>query len=592
MELHSIALRDTLIDTLHELIDHTESVYLSLARQYPVLITEMQRSMDTSAAMVGSLAARSEDSSEVSEAVRTTTAVVAKASRDFQTMLTNDDSVFAAMAEGIGHLSSLEDLITRIRVDSEQMELISLNALTVALKAGSSGRAFSFITEELQRIAAKTIALTRDTTRKGQQVGELFREFRDDVTAARHQEQELFQSVQPQLEGCIHDFRQGVAHVHEVFTGMQASSTRIKQPLMTIMQEIQQQDIIKQSIDHVILTLQQMEGGHDADDREAMLDELSFLIALPDLARTVLQEVRDRITRSLEVFDLEARNAHQVMEEVEASRRERLNHLFARGEKTLMADWYSASETLLQDLFQQMRSAMHRKESLSHESRDLVQSVFQIEHNFNSFQTIISRFQNINMASRIEVAKSTVLSSMDTTIDEMNSLTERITDHVQEALDAVQQFISSTNSSITTYRRMIDEQKTRVESLFSEIRTSFSQLHRAQGEMSSQAADFSLFSHSFQNLFESTQHDLNGLRSLLHDLDSIFTTLDRVKQEAAGQRDGILQRMGLDSWDIESQKLVQLIDKFTIYTHKQAAGQLGGFSVDDTSADSGEVTLF
>ncbi|MFW5801910.1 MAG: hypothetical protein ACOCVC_07735, partial [Spirochaeta sp.] len=485
MELHSVALRDTLIDTLRELTDHTESVYLSLARQYPILIQEMERSMDTSAGLIGNLAAHTIDSrtnsrtgdTTVSAAVTSAGKTIQTASDDFQAMLTEDDNLFMAMEEGIRHLSTLESLINRIRIDSEQMELISLNALTVALKAGGSGRAFSFITEELQRIAARTIALTKDTTSKGKQVGDLFRVFRADVTAAREREQSLFGSIQPELESRLQDFRHGVTEIHNLFSDMRNNSTTIKKPLMKIMQEIQQQDIIKQSIDHVILTLQQMETDNTSHDREALLDELSFLIALPDLAKTVLTEVRDRIARSLEVFEHEAKNAHLIMKDLEKARQEKLSTLFAANSQTLMSSWYQNSEEVLQSLFLQMRSTMQQKESLSHNSRDLVQSVFQIEHNFNSFQTIISRFQNINMASRIEVAKSSVLNDMDATIEEMNSLTSRITEHVQEAMNSVQDFIQSTNSSIITYRRMIDEQKSRVESRFSQMKTSFSDLH-------------------------------------------------------------------------------------------------------------------
>ena len=586
MELHSVALRDTLIHTLRELNDHTESVYLSLARQYPALIKEMERSLDNSASHIGKLTADSTQSSSTGTfgtALESTRNAIRESTRQFQHMLSENNSLFAAMEHGIDHLAVLAELISQIKADSEQMELISLNALTVALKAGGSGRAFSFITEELQRIASNTIQLTEDTIRKGHVLTSLFQRFRSEVARTRTTEQELFTSVQPKLETQLESFSDRIASVHRMLDEIRRNSTAIEKPIFQIMQEIQQQDIIKQSIECIITTLSEMNTDHAGEHRESTLDELSFLIALPDLAKTVLQKVKSRISHSLTVFDREAEKARTIMQAVETSRRTQLATVGKND---------SATENTLQSLFGKMRTTMQQKEGLSHNSRNLVQSVFQIEHNFNSFQTLISRFHSINMSSRIEVAKTAVLQDMSGTIEEMNALTSRITEHVQQALDSLQEFIAGTNNSITMYRRMIDNQKSRVESWFAYIRTHFSLLHRTQEELSLQAADFSLFTNSFHHLFDTTQQDLNSLRGLLDDIDIMFITLDRVKQEAFDHRKTILTRLGLDGWDIANKQLIELIDRFSICSQKMETSTHEGLEKDETVADSGEVTLF
>ncbi|GAB6089652.1 hypothetical protein [Spirochaeta dissipatitropha] len=593
MELRSIALRDTLIHKLRELEAHTENVYLSLAQQFPLLIKEMEYSLDQSSRLIGSLSSdTSLGKSPVFSAAERLFSAIQTSDQQFQSMLHEDDSVFADMEQGIKYLYALEDHINRIRTDSELMELISLNALTVALKAGSAGRGFSFITEELQRISGRTIALTEDTTRKGELVSTLFHTFRQNVSSARTVEQELFQSFKPVLEQRVQAFLESADRIFSIFLGIREEAARIKSPLTVIMQEIQQQDIIKQSIDHVIMTLEEMESSTDLTDDQASLDELSFLMSLPDLAGTVIKEVQERLIQSLECFEAESARAHKIINEVDDAINRKLRELFPADQKHIFSDWLAETEKSLSGLFQQMRNAMQKKETLSHDSKNLVQGVFQIDHNFQSFQTIISRFHNLNMSSRIEVAKSSVLRDMDGTIEEMNELTDQVTGHVQEAIDTVQDFIQGTNSSITKYRRMIDDQQSQVESRFSKIASDFNSLHKTQNELSTQIHSFSVFSRNFQELFKTSKQDLKGLRGLLDDLDSIFKTLNDVKTEAADQRQKLLAKMGLTEWEIESSRLVQLIERFTIYTHKKAASDLAGFVVDDQTAESGEVTLF
>ncbi len=53
----------------------------------------------------------------------------------------------------------------------------------------------------------------------------------------------------------------------------------------------------------------------------------------------------------------------------------------------------------------------------------------------------------------------------------------------------------------------------------------------------------------------------------------------------------LLAAHGIEGWKLESEKLKAMIDRFTIFTHKKFAAELGDFEVESSVA-SGEVTLF
>ena len=63
------------------------------------------------------------------------------------------DPLFNQLNEKIEDLKKLDKMIAEIKEDSEQMELIALNAMVISIKSGEKGQAFSRITENLQRLS-------------------------------------------------------------------------------------------------------------------------------------------------------------------------------------------------------------------------------------------------------------------------------------------------------------------------------------------------------------------------------------------------------------------------------------------------------
>ena len=63
------------------------------------------------------------------------------------------EPLFKQLNSKIETLSKLDKLIAGVKEDSEQMELIALNAMVISIKSGEKGQAFSRITENLQRLS-------------------------------------------------------------------------------------------------------------------------------------------------------------------------------------------------------------------------------------------------------------------------------------------------------------------------------------------------------------------------------------------------------------------------------------------------------
>ncbi len=604
METLSTDLRDELIAALQRLIAHTEEIYLNLARQFPLLLSEMDRSFSNSRAMATNVQRSSRIDADnrkqitgIDTLVADTRRLIESGSETFQKMHRQDEQLFAALDQGIHKLSSLDEVIGRIKEDSIEMELISLNAMTVALKAGSAGRAFSYITEELKRLSSRTISLTDEITRRGEQLLRVFHDFRESLAGLKKFQERLFGELRDRLDQSFQAFREGVQRTNSVLTHISEQSSQIREPLHLVMEEIQLQDIIKQSVDHVILALRELSAASTFETTEERLDELAFYQQLPELGHVLLEDVAEKIERSISVFRTNVSRARSTITELEQERSSFVTSALSKAQTaetkdtTSLTVLFDSSTTVLRELLGDLSRSLTMKQQLADRSRSLMKEVAKLEEDFKSFSIVINRFHSIDIASRIEVVKQAVLQKMSGTVDEMTALTDRIEKDVAESLDSIKAFIKTISSTVSEFRKVFQEEETFVSQFEKSIRSMYDQLFQEKNTLTDTISGFSLFTGSFLTLFDSTSQDLGRLEILVSDVQDIRGKLDEIKQMTRKEMEPLMKEKGVDSWEIGNQKLQSIIARFTIFTHKKKAGQIAGFEVE-AGAESGTVTLF
>lgn len=161
-------------------IKNTEIIFDGIAGIFPKLSSELEKGRNTSELQVESLKTKTatfRNTASASSLLAKTKAVLREASDSFNTLHLRDDQLLESLRKEIEVVRELDYRISDIRESSESMELISLNAMTVAIKAGKAGGAFSFITEELKRISARSIVYTEELTAEGKEIDEAFSNF-------------------------------------------------------------------------------------------------------------------------------------------------------------------------------------------------------------------------------------------------------------------------------------------------------------------------------------------------------------------------------------------------------------------------------
>jgi hypothetical protein len=592
-----------LIDEVSRIEQSSESSYLTVARLFPAIMAEMDRSGRNASASLDGF--NKFTGSASSTGLRSMAAFAEESGAYFKAVHERDAGFLVRINESIERLTSLEDVIGRVRSDSEEMEIISLNAMTVALKSGNAGKAFSVITDELKRLSSSTIGLTETITGRGRDLMDCFSGLRDSLRELDAFQEVFFGDLDRALstgyQGLEADIREATGFFGQLLT----EARDVKEPILAIMQGVQLQDIIRQSLQHVTISLKEarqtaldVDGGAESFDPR---EELAFVSAVSELASSLLADVIAKVKEGSEALELQIAAVSFIVEGVEDRRRDFVKKLsYATGDPKSSGHRVSMGSSDYLEL----------KKKVIHTARRLADQVRGLDESFKGLAGLLSRFQNIVVASRIEVAKNRALAGVANTVQGMIQLTDRIGVDVGEATDTTKDFIKVSWSAIAEYsgegegsssfshsrlgrpessrRRKEGEELEgdRLVSTLGKVESDIESLDSARAGVGEAIANFLLYTPEFISLISEAQAEVKNMLELAAKLASL-------EAEVGSLRASIRAEIGeeISTTNIKSERLRSMIDRFTIFTHKKTAGQIGSFEVED-GVGAGEVTLF
>ena len=590
-----------LLSKLENLESESERIYLNLGQRLSDLFKELERGFAESSQLISYFAAgqsgaeKLEEHSLVEEIITEAREVIEEAAVFFNEMQERDNVLFSSINEGIDHLSSLDGRIENIRDDSIEMELISLNAMTVALKAGLGGRAFSYITDELKKLSSRTIIYTEELTRSGASILKDFLEFRKLVGEIQAFQQRFFGDFQEKLNKCFDRYNMGVKQLAEMLFGVIEEAKAVKKPLYRIMEEVQLQDIIKQSLEHVLLSLKEFDLDPEAEYNDHLLDELSFVEKIPRLCQDLLDDISLKIRQSRDLFSTNLTDIRSTLRDVEEQRGAFLEYFTDQGENELeggaLEQMFAESVGVLKELLSGIDRSMTGKKAIGRDGNRIIENITVLKTGFENFFEIIDRFYAIEVASRIQVAKQEVLRDRTETVNEMTRLTSRIDDDVKEALRILKDALTKIYRIINRYSDKVEMEMSVVQETADCIKSSYDRLMFSKTTLADTLKNFSVYSERFLSLLDASEGDILRLGMLVKVISEVKDELADVQARAETLKREVLQDMGLQEWQIKDDKLQTMIERFTIFTHKKVAGELGGFEVEEGSREGG-LTLF
>lgn len=550
---------------IENLASESESLFLGLAATFPIIQREMQHSLEQS----------HQDKEPLEQLFQTSHQYVQQAIEHFSAMHERDTQLLETLNKGIQGLGGLDNSIAQIKDDSMEMELISLNAMTVALKSGHAGKAFSVITDELQRLSGRTIQLTDQLIENGKYMLSQFQTFREELDGLEKAEEHFFKNLEDKINTQFNNLENMLLEMSKKFKELLLWARSVTEPVGKIMESVQTQDIVQQSLNHVLMALEELEGLENGENT----DPLVFRKNLCELSASILADAGQHLQENVDKIKENARLIANVLEEGEKRRNYLIDEYSRKSMENCESCIFSQAAQKLDEVNKDIGAHLKTKQLIARNGERLASTVEALETRFKAFIRIISRFKTINIASRIEVAKQSGLPGMQDTVHEMSRLTEKISEDVQKALDATGQFIGESKLSIVDFNLQAEEEATRtgrIQESFFDIRR---ELNLLRENILRETQNFNLFTPGFTTEIYRAGEKIKDFEILI---DKLVETQTVFSQSAEVHRQKLESKNIDDSLDsIDSERLRSIIQRFTILAHKKAGGQLAEVEVEE-----------
>lgn len=581
---------ETMLRPVTELVNHldriekdTEGIYLRLGHMFPELKSAVDASTESAETAIRSIMNTYRGGVSAEVARRRMDDFIANATRFFDNAVATEKRFFEGVEAGIGNLSKLDEIIDRVREDSEEMELVSLNAMTVALKSGSAGRAFSVITDELKRLSGRTIQHANDLSSAGTELLESLDSLRLILADLAARQDRFFGTVKETLESGFKRLDLEVDDTAAALRSMANQASGVRGPVSEIMQGVQLQDIIRQSLDHVRLSLRALEpeplpGGASVIEEASTTDEAeerAFLGEITRLSSTLLDDIHAQVRASLSHFESSIEAIQRIVSELEIRQDKDVKRRKAR---EVGVDFASAAADYLTATDAAARQALR-----------IGEGVKKLDERFKAVNAILTRFKNIVIASRIETARNRALAIVSNTVQGMMDLTERLALDIAEAGEVTRSFTKTMSFEMGDYLSTLSERRETLHEEIEKLGRQFSQLEQSRLRLYDAESAFQPFSTGFIEAIRKASDETRLISVLSDELAHM-----RDELSAYGEKLGSTEQDGLDL-DIRNERLKSIVERFTIFTHRQEAVRIAhlGVDVENTqSVESGDVTLF
>lgn len=498
--------------------------------------------------------------------------------------------LFSELNSKIETLSKLDKFIAAIKEDSEQMELIALNAMVISIKSGEKGLAFSRITENLQRLSKDMFLFSDKLLEEEKQLINHINGLKEIFTNILGEQKNLSQ------EGNSGSFaiNELISSVMVPLNSIETSIENVYPPIQKAMENLQYQDIIRQALNHVKSCLSQTNDISNlsvGSDEE--LDALGFNISLFELSIKVLEDISKKISDCFVDFDKNWSVVTENLSTVETQKNSFENR-FINNE----VDSPENIDLRLQLIIGQYKKVIDRfsqyhlvQKDLYHTTQSITEKARTMYNVFGNLRPVMSRLHHVRILQQIEVSKNDAIKSVKDSVMDMDNLIKSANDALDVMEELLSKFIRETATLLSSFNRLLDSDNSKMFALRKNKSSFFDELTKTRANLESIISHFQVFPFGFEKKCENVAKDLSQIQELNLSLKNLKNELKSSVEELRIKQKNALEERHISDWVIKDSKFRDIIDRFTITAHKEAAGKIGGFEIE-SGADSGNITFF
>ena len=546
-----------------------------------------------------------------------------------QSLINQDDVLSNSIIEDVNIISNVMDSIEEIRKLADQIKVYSLNAIIIASKYGSGGKAFGEISKNIIKMSETSNEQADQMNRIGQELFVQFDRFKDEILKTNEMQRRSFNIMREQLDkehnNMVNSFATFSNMISDIISRVDNSYDYIFEVMMILPQE----DIIRQQTEHIIESIKHIveenrkfidsygkevvaiNNASELENNESLEHKLLDLLTFDDVVLSLIIENFKSIHK--EILDNNARindslkGLKESLLDISSDRNTIVEYMI--GAQSGKSEFpFSVSDSIFNeylgfiklylDNFKLFLSSKHR---ISDNNAGIIDSIEELENMFLETKNIAKAFNSINFLAKIELEKNSNIFSDSQTFSmvSVESIATNITDTVDVCLEKFENIKTTIFSAINKFKFNINQQSVENSYIESMMDNIYKRLEESKSIIEDNIKGLDTHAKELFNLIEKTLIDLSSLTSLLTKINEIMEVFNKMRDIIRNKKNEYYKTLNIENWKIESDKYMEIVNYYTIKKERTIANSI--LSGDETlnvdinieeGSDSGDFTLF
>ncbi|WP_024654837.1 BB0569 family chemotaxis protein [Borrelia hispanica] len=494
------------------------------------------------------------------------------------------ESQFSIIRDKVKDIEILEDVIEKMKKSSIDMEIMSINTLTVAMRAGRAGGAFSYITNEIKTLTQSMIKQADQLTSKGRDIKVGLDRAKEQVLENNTAENKILEEFKEDLIKNIDEFAGSIGEVIAFYDNVLKILHEFKFKFVNAVSYLQFQDRLTQSLHHLNVMYSSIDVFKFRDISE--IQKLKILSVFTDSSRMIIRDVISKLDENCMAFEEfidTSISSIQVINDLKSD-----NSSYVDISKSV-----ESCSIILSNLLRRIDDVEKNNSNFLNLYYEQIKLVKSLELMFSNISAISSRFQNINIASKIEVVKRVELEDMEGNISEMSKIINNIDLNITKGREFLSQIIFFFEKVVKDCDNRFYIEKNyfnKFKKLFIEIKGNIVEIKRIAID---HVLSYEMFPVNFLEIFEEVKLDIHSIKALREDLINIEKILIDIENDINSNLDSELLKHDFKCIEVEDKEFIRRIaNRFTLFVHKKYLLSLIEDEKDVHSFDEGSVILF
>ncbi|MCL6471586.1 MAG: methyl-accepting chemotaxis protein [Firmicutes bacterium] len=506
---------------------------------------------------------------------------------------------FLKMSDMMKRIENIKSSIESIRDFAAEMEMLSLNASIVAIKAGDSGRTLNPITVELKKMANSAILLIDEIVNTSEQLADkydLFRELSERQAESCKADVERISVKLTErylyLQNSISDLVGGLEQIIMI-------TSESKQPISKIMNILQIQDILKQCTDHVRFSLEESSSEADSlvnnvqaggPNPEQVFDAISFQEKVPLLCIQLLDDIDIRLEESIRELKDGFETLNSLLNGITSCQRSGITGTLNESAIASIEESFKGLEGVVVQTASMTQNVANSWDKLWSTALGLENMLETLEKQFRQLKKL-TNFHLINIPIKIEVARSTGLSKDGELSERVEGLADYISTEMRQSHKDVArdyQFLEQMVESMSRHKNDIENN---LESIAFDIDDLLGSFFKAKEQVKSTYGKVCDSVSELHQLIHTSIADLERINELVEQNKELKGDFGILSEMIADVKESVVSAAGTVDWELHDGRLSEIVNKFTVLAHKKIAGDICNIEIEEGGKE-GELVLF